>query len=72
MGLRILCEPCLDCLNTITAEDTDTAIINVRIANIQGNSGTVGVDVDFGVGEGEDTIWKTVVAKLWEPSCVLA
>ena len=40
MGLRILCELCLDCLNTITAKDMDTAINNVRITIIDGNSGT--------------------------------
>ena len=58
-GCHILCEPCLDCLNTMTANDVVTAINNVRIVNIQGNSGTVGdgeeavaVGVSAGVGVG--------------------
>ena len=32
-------------LDTITAEDIETESNKVRIANIQGNSGTVGVEV---------------------------
>ena len=51
MELRTLCEPCFDCLDAITAKDTDTTTSSVRIANIQGNSGTAGVEA--GVNEGE-------------------
>jgi hypothetical protein len=52
----------------------DSSIATAKSGRIiqVGNSGTVGVGVGAGVGEGEDTIWKTTVAKLWEPSCVLA
>ena len=52
-GRRILCEPCLDRLNTITAKDMDTASNNVGIANIKGNSGMVGVGVGRGVACGD-------------------
>ena len=54
MGLRILCELCLDCLNTITAKDMDTAINNVRITINDGNSGTAGVEVGDCVELGVD------------------
>jgi hypothetical protein len=45
-----LCELCLDRLNTIIAKDVETKN-NVRIVNIQGNSGTVG-DVEEAVAVG--------------------
>ena len=45
-----MCELCLDRLNTIIAKDVETKN-NVRIVNIQGNSGTVG-DVEEAVAVG--------------------